>query len=135
MKETKADFQRATSLVEQATADERSVKEAKLTELNVSTYVVVAYSSLRETLEAVCLLNGLHVTSHICVGEVARKFIPNFSFSDFDRFRFARNGISYYGTKIEFEEGRGLIGEILLMKRAVAEYIESKWKLGVKGLE
>lgn len=126
------DRERAKSLLEQANSDELLVEDASHNAVTISSQVSVAYSSLRSALEAVCLMSGYKVSSHICVGEVAKSFIPEFKYASFDRFRYVRNGIIYYGTKISLEEGTRLIGDILAMKRTVLDYAERKWKLGVK---
>ena len=105
------------SMIEISDTDENTVKEADITQKNVSSYISVAYDSLREILEAVCLLNGYKVTNHICIGELLKSIDKAFEFEMFDRFRYIRNGVKYYGTKVGFEQGKEVINKMFKMKK------------------
>ena len=106
IKKTRIDKELIRSLIEMSKIKEDSVNNAKIDDINISAYVAMAYDSLRETLEALCILKGYKVTSHICLGELLRTLILNFDFNSFDRFRYTRNGINYYGTKVDYQQGK-----------------------------
>jgi hypothetical protein len=36
----------------------------------------------------------------------------DFDFNSFDRFRYIRNGINYYGSKVDYEQGKKLIRKL-----------------------
>ncbi len=97
------------SLIEMSKISEKEIKVVNLNEDNVSVYISIAYDSLREILEAICISKGYKVTSHVCVGELLKRLIQDFDFYSFDRFRFIRNSINYYGKKIGFKEGKEII--------------------------
>ncbi len=116
IKKTMANEELAKSLVEMSDIKETTVKTAKINSVNISPYVSMAYDSLREVLEAICISKGYKVLSHMCIGELLRDLIKDFDYDEFDRFRYIRNGINYYGTKVDFEQGKKIIGSIFAMK-------------------
>jgi uncharacterized protein (UPF0332 family) len=126
IKKTNVNTELIKSLIEMAAIKEETVNTAKLTERNISAYASMAYDSLRETLEAICVLNGYKVISHLCLGELLKELFKEFDFNSFDRLRYIRNGINYYGTKIEFEQGKEIIKKIFEMKRELKERFLSK---------
>lgn len=40
-----------------------------------------------------------------CLGEKVKDLNSKFDFATFDRVRYMRNAVNYYGTKIPFEQG------------------------------
>jgi len=104
------------SLIEISSANETAVKTANITNVTISTYVSTSYDSLREILEAICISRGYKVLSHVCLGEILRDLLENFDYNAFDRFRYIRNGINYYGVKVEFDQGKQVIKKIFEMK-------------------
>jgi hypothetical protein len=117
IKKVKINKELLKSLVEMSNIKESTVNSAKINELNVPAYVSMAYDSLREMLEAVCISYGYKVTSHFCLGELLKTLIEDFNFNEFDRMRYIRNGINYYGTKIDFEQGKEIIKKMFDMKK------------------
>lgn len=107
------------SLIEMSNSKEKVVLGIDLNEENISAYVSMTYESLRETLEAMCISKGFKVTSHTCLGEFLRDLIKDFEFTDFDRFRYIRNGINYYGVKIDLNQGKDIILKMLSMKKKI----------------
>jgi len=87
--------------------------------VNISAYVSLAYDSLREVLEALCILNGYKILSHICIGELLKDKIEEFNYVEFDRVRWIRNSINYYGEKVEFEQGKEIIKKIFTIKKNI----------------
>ncbi|MBI4177466.1 MAG: hypothetical protein HY516_03805 [Candidatus Aenigmarchaeota archaeon] len=116
IKKTIVNKELVKSLIEMSDTRGSVVKAANITKTDVSVYVSLAYDSLREVLEALCVLNGYKVLSHMCVGELLDSVVKNFDYDSFDRFRWIRNGINYYGEKIDFEQGKEVIAKIFAMK-------------------
>lgn len=121
IKKTKINQPLIKSLIEMANIKEMAVKTSNVNEVNVSAYVSLAYDSLREILEALCISKGYKVLSHICIGELLKDVIEDFDFNEFDRLRYIRNSINYYGEKIEFNQGKEIINKIFLMKKKIIE--------------
>jgi len=119
IKKTRIDKELIRSLVEMSKIKEDSVSKAQINETNISAYVSMAYDSLRETLEALCILKGYKVTSHICLGELLKTLVSDFDFNSFDRFRYIRNGINYYGTKVDYQQGKEIILKMFKLKSEI----------------
>ncbi len=121
IKRTKIDKELIKSLIEMSGIKEITVKTADVNELNVSAYVSLAYDSLRELLEALCVLKGYKILSHICMGEFLKDILDDFDYDDFDRLRWIRNSINYYGEKVEFEQGKEIIDKIFVIKKKILD--------------
>ncbi|MFH1376609.1 MAG: hypothetical protein ABIH25_03145 [Candidatus Woesearchaeota archaeon] len=119
IKKTEINKELIRSLIEMSKIKEDAVKSAKITKTNISAYVSLAYDSLREILESLCILNGYKVISHICIGELLNKIMREFDYKDFDRVRWIRNSINYYGEKVEFKQGKEIITKIFNMKNKI----------------
>lgn len=117
IKKTKTNTSLIKSLIEMSNVNEKTVREAKINPINISSYIVLAYESLRETLEAICISRGYKVLSHACLGELLLVLIKDFDFNEFDRLRYARNGVNYYGVKVELEQGKELMRKAFAMKK------------------
>lgn len=126
IKKTRLDVELIKSLLEMSEIKEIAVNSAKIDKVNISAYVSMAYDSLRESLEALCISLGYKVTSHVCLGELLKSLIKDFNFSDFDRFRYIRNGINYYGTKIEFKQGKEIMSKMFAMRKEILKKYLSK---------
>lgn len=118
------------SLIEMSDIKEKTIKSSKLDEINVSAYFSMAYDSLREILEAVSISRGFKVTSHLCLGELLKNILDEFDFVNFDRFRYARNSVNYYGTKIDFIQGKELINKIFEMKKDILKKFLKEYNRG-----
>jgi uncharacterized protein (UPF0332 family) len=116
IKKTKINTGLIKSLIEMSYVNEKTVKDASISKFNIPSYVVLAYESLREVLEAISISKGYKVLSHSCLGELLRTLIKDFDFNEFDRLRYARNGVNYYGVKVELEQGKQLIDKAFNMK-------------------
>ncbi len=121
IKKTKVNTNLIKSLVDMANVNEKTVKDVKINGANVSSYVILAYESLREILEGICISRGFKVISHVCLGELLKTLIEDFDFNEFDRIRYIRNGINYYGTKIELFQGKEIIRKAFEMKNTLSE--------------
>ncbi len=119
IKKSEVDKELIESLIEMAQIKETAVKTAKIDEINISAYVSLAYDSLREILEALCIKKGYKVLSHVCIGELLKETLDDFDYDEFDRLRWIRNSINYYGKKVEFEQGKEVIAKIFLIKKKI----------------
>lgn len=117
VRRTKVNRELAMSLIKMSNVKEKVVKDAKLDSENVSAFLPMAYDSLREILEAICIMHGYKVTSHVCVERYLESVYQNISFVEFDRFRYIRNSINYYGEMVEFEQGKEIIKKIFVLKK------------------
>jgi len=129
IKRTKVNRELIKSLIEMSGIKETAVRTAGINEINISAYVSLAYDSLREALEAVCISRGYKVLSHVCIGELLGYILKGFPHKKFDRMRYIRNSINYYGTKVELRQGKQLIAKIFSMKKQLltehlAEFVE-----------
>lgn len=124
IKKTKPNKELVKSLIEMSNIKEKAVNSADIDELTISAYVPMAYDSLREVLEAICISRGYKVTSHVCIGELIRTFLDDFDFHGFDRFRYIRNGINYYGEKVDFKQGIDIIKKMFEMKKKLIEGLD-----------
>jgi len=121
IKPTRMNKELAKSLIEMSNIKETTVKTANINEVNISAYVSLAYDALRETLEALCILKGYKILSHICIGELLKEILENFDYEEFDRLRWIRNSINYYGEKVEFEQGKEIIEKIFMIKKKILD--------------
>lgn len=117
IKKTEINKDLIKSLIEMSNIKESAVKTAKINKVNISAYISLAYDSLREILEAICISHGYKVLSHICLGELLKDLLKEFDYNEFDRLRYVRNSINYYGEKVEFEQGKEIINKIFNMKK------------------
>ena len=117
---------KAKSLMEISDIKEKTIHSAEFNDENVNAYLPLAYDSLREMLEALCLIFGYNVTNHICLGELVKDLIKNFDYLSFDRFRYVRNGINYYGKKIGFEDGKEIIRKIFEMRKVIKKEVNAR---------
>jgi len=60
------------------------------------------YSSVMETMQAIVVLNGFKVLSHVCLGYYIRDVLERKDLYDlFDDCRYKRNSLLYYGRKMD----------------------------------
>ena len=128
IKKTEINIELIKSLIEMSDIKEITVNSARLDKINISAYISMAYESLREILESLCISKGYKVLSHQCLGELLREIIKEFDFVGFDRWRYIRNGINYYGTKVDFEQGKEIIRKMFNMKKDILNKYLMKFK-------
>jgi hypothetical protein len=121
VKKTRIDKELIKSIIEISDIKEMTIKSASIDNINISAYVPMAYDSLREIMEAICITKGYKVTSHICIGELLRDYIGESDYKQFDRLRYVRNSINYYGVRVGFVEGEEIIEKILGMRKRFKE--------------
>ena len=121
IKKTKINKEFIKSLIEMSDIKEITVNTANINAINISVYVSISYDSLREVMEAICISRGYKVLSYICIGELLKDILNDFNYKEFDRMRYIRNGINYYGAKVDFEQGNDIIKKIFTMKKQLIE--------------
>jgi len=126
IRNTKIDTNLVKSLLEISDIKEESLKQVQLNDITINAFLPIAYDSLREVLEAYCILHGFKVSNHICLGKLVKELNPQFDFILFDRLRYMRNGINYYGNKVDLEQGKEIITKIFLLKKDLLNNLE-KW--------
>ena len=117
IKRTKVNTSLVQSLIEMSAIKENVIKKVDLDEVNINAFIPMAYDSMRELLEAYCVLHGFKVLNHDCLGKLCKELFSKFDLILFDRLRYIRNGINYYGEKISFSEGNIIIKNILGIKQ------------------
>lgn len=124
IKRTKPNVELVKSLIEISKIKEESIKKVELNERNICAYIPMAYDSLREIMEGICIMNGYKVTSHICIERLLKEIYPNITFKEFDRFRYIRNSINYYGKKVELEQGKEIIKKIFILRNEMSNLLK-----------
>lgn len=119
VKRTKIDTNLINSLIEMSHVKEYTVNSAKIDSRNISAYVSLAYDSLQEILNSICISKGYKIISHICVGEFLKQQIKEFNFEELDRYRWIRKSINYYGKQIELNQGKDLIKKIFALRNKI----------------
>lgn len=88
---------------------------------------VLLYDALRCYLEFIALDRGYKIYNHDCYTSFLKEIVGDSAAADkFDKFRYSRNGLEYYGKRFESEEGQHAIEGI----KALIGLIRKKY-LGV----
>jgi len=119
IKKTRKDKDLINSLIEMSEIKEYTVNSAKLNKINISAYISMAYDSLREILEALCISKKFKVLSHICIGQLLKDILKEFDYEDFNRIRWIRNSINYSGKKVELKQGKDVLKKIFILKKKI----------------
>ena len=119
IRNTKIDSNLSKSLIEISNIKQETIIQSKLTKVTINAFIPLAYDSLREVLEAYCVLHGFKVGNHICLGNLVHELNPEFDLILFDRLRYIRNGINYYGNKVELNQGKSLITKLFKLKKSM----------------
>lgn len=125
VRKTRKDTHLVRSLLEMSKIKESIVKPIHLDQTNIQGYYPMAYDSLRELMEAICILDEKKVTNHECLGKQLKHLHPDFDIYLFERLRIARNGINYYGAIIDLEQGKKFIEYIFDLNSQLRQIITS----------
>lgn len=125
IKKTTPNPELARSLKEMSDIKEKVVSETYLDDNNISAFVPMAYDSLREILEAICIMNSYKVLSHICIEKLLETIYPHLIWDDFDRFRYIRNSINYYGKQMELTQGKTIIKNMFNLKKDLLKILDT----------
>ena len=124
IRKTRKDNNLVKSIIDISNIKEETINQTKLNSRNVNAFIPMAYDSLREIMEACCVMHGFKVINHDCLGKLVKKLKPEFDPNSFDRFRYIRNGINYYGTKTDLEEGKTIINKIFKLRKQILKNIK-----------
>ena len=94
------DREKAKALVKMSENNRKVIETIELTETTASPVFSLLYESLREIIEAMCLLEGYKVYSHEAFTSYLERIHEEKIAVVFDRFRKLRNGINYYGKPV-----------------------------------
>ncbi len=75
--------------------------------------ITLYYDALREFLECIALEKGYKIYNHECYTAFLKEILNESDLGDsFDKLRKIRNGINYYGQKVDLNEANHIIAEI-----------------------
>jgi len=107
-----SDPAKARSLLETAAARSAFVATHTIDATNANWLFEMEYASLLEALHALCIGRGFTVANHSCLGFYLRDVLRRDElFRTFDRCRYRRNGIVYYGIRMEFATAKESIDD------------------------
>lgn len=116
IRKIKPDENLIKSIIEISNSKKEAVQEANITANTISAFFTLAYDSLREILEAMCVDDGFKVLNHICIGLLLKEKLSYYEYNLFEKVRMVRNDINYYGKNIDYEEGLRLIHKIIELR-------------------
>jgi len=124
-----ANRQKAKSLVETAKARVEFIKKSAIDESNARFVFEAYYTSAVEMLHALLLLKGFKVENHICLGFYIRDILKDEGlFLAFDKCRFTRNSVVYYGKAIDEDTAIFSIAKAKIIIEEISKLIEEKLK-------
>lgn len=124
-----ADRQKAKSLVETAKARVEFIQKYAIDESNARFVFEAYYTSAAEMLHAFLILRGFKVENHICLGFYIRDILKDERlFLAFDKCRFNRNSVVYYGKAIDKETAIISIAKAKIVIEETGKLIEEKLK-------
>ena len=112
-RKTTPDKSRARFLIHTSAERIEYLKDLKITEKGANFLFEGYYTSTIEILEAITLSEGFNIRNHLCLGYYLRDILKKENlFQIFERCRFKRNGIVYYGKLMKFEIAKHSVEEI-----------------------
>ncbi len=95
------DYSKARSLVAISDNTIKVIKRLKIGDDSASLILVNGYEALREIIEAMTLIEGYKVFSHEAYTYYLKDIGEIMISEKFDRLRKLRNGVNYYGKKVD----------------------------------
>ena len=126
VKKTNKDLSKTKSLVNMSDNLIKLFSKIDIDESTSSAVFVNYYEALRQIVEAVATINGFKVYSHEALTSFLSEILKEDLISNkFDRFRFLRNGVNYYGEQIEVELSKESKTDILnIIKILKSKYLK-----------
>ena len=116
-KESHADKELISSLIQSSERKLKTDEYAPLNEITASSKIANNYDSLREVLEALSISKGFKIYNHECfVGFILEVLSMPSEANRFDKLRKIRNGINYYGKNVDVGDAEKLLVEINEMR-------------------
>lgn len=97
------DVQKTKALIKMSETNLKAVGLLPINDITASSVLSLSYESLREILEAMCLVEGYKVYSHEAFTSYLSKLKEDNIAVEFDRFRKLRNGVNYYGKTVSVD--------------------------------
>jgi len=91
------------------------------TERNSSAALTLAYTALRQVLEAICLLRGYKVYSHEAYTSFLKELDEPAAAESFNRFRKLRNGVEYYARPVSAAVAHQALKGITTIRKRLRE--------------
>ncbi len=112
-KQIQPDYNLITYLQESSLNKEKTTKLLPLNETTKETVISLFYDVLRELLESLAIKKGYKIYNHECYTPFLRIIIKDENFAlEFDSLRLLRNGINYYGRKIDLNDAKLTISKV-----------------------
>ena len=112
------DKKKAESLLKQSKNNLLAVSMIEINDITAGTVISTSYESLRQVIEAICLMEGYKVYSHEAYTAYLLRLDEKMA-RMFDRLRYLRNQVNYYGknmsataAKEALRDVRKLIGKL-----------------------
>jgi hypothetical protein len=117
------DKQKAESLVAMAKARMEYLKTQEINESSAQFIFENYYTSLTEIIHALVVLNGFKINNHLCLGFYLRDVLKREDlFRNFDKCRYDRNSVVYYGKYLHFEVAKENINKIIKLIKEIEKY-------------
>jgi hypothetical protein len=118
-----SDIQKSKALIIMSNKNILGLKRLKIDNVTSSTVLSSSYESLRQILEAICLLKGYKVYSHEAYVYYLLKINEENISNKFNRLRKLRNGINYYAKDVSSKVSKDAFIEI----QEICEYLKKKY--------
>lgn len=115
------DISKAKALVKMSENNMKAAESIELTDAVASPVFSMLYESLREIIEAMCLMEGYKVYSHEAFTSYLEKINEEKIAAAFDRFRKLRNGVNYYGKPVSINVTSETKKEIMHFSKILRE--------------
>lgn len=113
-KEIKVNKNLIKSLLESSHNKLNSQSLLKLNDTTSASKISLTYEALRELLEALAISKGYKIYNYECYCYFLKEILNRSSLANkFDIYRKIRNDINYYGKKINKEEGKEVLEELI----------------------
>ena len=128
VRKSQPDVEQAKSLVKIAQKNFQAIQTIDLTDETSSILFSQSYESLRQVVEALCLIEGFKVYSHEAYTYYLKEHDRLYESEVFDRLRRLRNGINYYGKPVSITVTQNAFHDIQNLITIFTELIDEKIK-------
>lgn len=119
------DKAKARSLIETSKERISFIEKITIEESNANYIFENYYTSILEIIHVVVILQGYKIDNHICLGYYIKEILKKEDlFRLFDDVRQKRNGITYYGKRMNYEKAKESIEKIKILIQELKKHIE-----------
>ncbi|MFT4313375.1 MAG: hypothetical protein ACMXYA_03120 [Candidatus Woesearchaeota archaeon] len=126
VRKSQPDVEQARSLVKMAKKNFQAIQTIHLTEETSSILFSQSYESLRQVVEALCLIDGFKVYSHEAYTYYLKENDRLYESEVFDRLRRLRNGINYYGKPVSLKVTQNAFHDIEKLMKILTALIDDR---------